>query len=302
MVGKIISHYRIEQKLGSGGMGVVYRARDLSLPRNAAIKFVSGDIATHEQRRRFQQEAQAASSLNHPHILAVYEAGTADGQQYLITEFVDGVTLREWVRRERPSVRQVVELMTGVADALACAHEARIVHRDVKPENILVARQGYAKLVDFAVAKLLQGAAADDETRLAAARTKAGVVVGSVPYMAPEQVRRQPVDARADIFAFGAVLYELLAGQQPFGGKTDADVLHAILHTVARPLAELRPEIPNTLQLVVEKALEKEAEDRYQSMRELVVDLRRVQRIKPPVPEVTGRFLVHNQRKLEEHE
>ncbi len=282
MVGKVISHYRIEEKLGEGGMGVVYRARDLSLPRNAAVKFLSREIATEEQRRRFQQEAQAASSLNHPNILAVYEAGTEEGQQYLITEFVDGVTLREWVRRERPSLRQMLELMTGIADALACAHEAAIVHRDVKPENILIARQGYAKLADFGVAKLADGATAEGETRLTPVKhTRTGAIVGTVPYMAPEQISGGLVDARVDIFAFGAVLYELVAGCHPFEGKTDADVLHAILRLPPKPIADLRADTPAPLRFALEKALEKDPADRYQTMREFVVDLKRCLRAKP---------------------
>ena len=275
MLGKIISHYRIEEKLGEGGMGVVYRARDTLLPRNAAVKFLSRDVATEDQRHRFQQEAQAASSLNHPHILAVYEAGTDDNQQYLITEFIDGVTLREWARQQRPSLGRILDVMIGIAEALACAHEANIVHRDVKPENILVARQGFAKLLDFGVAKLIEGVAPDRQTRTSGPKTKVGAVVGTIPYMAPEQVSGEPVDARADVFAFGAVLYELLGGQHPFEGKTDADVLHAILRVPPRPLAALRPDIPSAVRFIVEKALEKDPADRYQMMRELVIDLKR---------------------------
>ena len=280
MLGKIISHYRIEEKLGEGGMGVVYRARDTLLPRSAAIKFLSRDVATEDQRHRFQQEAQAASSLNHPHILTVYEAGTDDNRQYLITEFIDGVTLREWVREQRPSLGQSLDVMIGIAEALTCAHEAHIVHRDVKPENILVARQGFAKLVDFGVAKLIEGVTPDRQTRTASPKTKVGAVVGTIPYMAPEQVSGEPVDARADVFAFGAVLYELLSGHHPFEGKTDADVLHAILRVPPRPLSALRPEIPAAIRFIVEKALEKDPADRYQTMRELVIDLKRSARTK----------------------
>ena len=169
--------------------------------------------------------------LNHPHILAVYEAGTDDNQQYLITEFIDGVTLREWARQQHPSLGRILDVMIGIAEALACAHEAHIVHRDVKPENILVARQGFAKLLDFGVAKLIEGVAPDRQTRTAGPKTKVGAVVGTIPYMAPEQVSGEPVDARADVFAFGAVLYELLGGRHPFEGKTNVDVLHAILPT-----------------------------------------------------------------------
>src|SRR5437867_1299607 len=207
-------------------MGVVYRARDLELNRSAAVKFISSDAATEDRRRRFQQEALTASSLNHPHILTVYEAGTADGQQYLITEFIDGCDLREWVQREQPSLRQIMELAASIADALACAHEAAIVHRDIKPGNILVSKQGYAKLVDFGLAKLMEKAPAasgESATRTLDPATRAGVVVGTIPYMSPEQISGKPADGRSDIFSFGAVLYEVLTSQRPFPGKSDSD-------------------------------------------------------------------------------
>jgi Tol biopolymer transport system component/predicted Ser/Thr protein kinase len=291
MLGRTISHYRIEDKLGEGGMGLVYRAFDLSLNRSVAIKFLSSEIADAEHRRRFQQEAQTASSLNHPHILTVFEAGAIDDQQYLVTEFIDGYTLREWARREQPSVRQMVDLAITIADALAIAHRAGILHRDIKPENILVAKSGYAKLVDFGLAKLLENL---DPGQLAtrtisAGPTRPGVILGTVAYMSPEQAAGKPVDVRSDIFAFGIVLYELLAGQRPFVGESDLLVLQAILHSLPRPLAEIRPDAPYELRLVVEKAIEKDPGDRYQSMRELVVDLKRVQRLKTseaPVPPV----------------
>src|SRR5262249_15748751 len=160
MIGRTISHYRIEEKLGEGGMGVVYRAHDLNLNRSVAIKFLSTEVADENHRRRFQQEVQTASSLNHPHILTVYDAGTINGQQYLVTESIDGFTVREWAQREERSWRQILELLVGIADALACAHQAGILHRDVKPENILIPKNGYAKLVDFGLAKLLEAPSA----------------------------------------------------------------------------------------------------------------------------------------------
>ena len=263
-------------------MGVVYLARDLELNRMAALKLISAEVATEEHRRRFQQEAQLASSLNHPHILAVYEAGTVEGQQYLITEFVDGVTLREWAQRDAPSLRQVLELMAGIADALAGAHQVGIVHRDVKPENILVARQGYAKLADFGLAKLVDsGSGPETDTRTDLhVRTRAGVVVGTLPYMAPEQLAGKAVDARADVFSLGVVLYELLAGQRPFGGGSALELLQAMTRGEARPLSEVRPGLPLEVCLIAEKALEKEPGERYQSMREMVLDLKRALRIK----------------------
>jgi Tol biopolymer transport system component/predicted Ser/Thr protein kinase len=281
-LGRIVSHYRIESKLGEGGMGVVYRARDLELNRSAAVKFLNQTLAGEEQRRRFQQEALTASSLNHPHILTVYEAGSQDGVEYLITEFIDGSTLREWVDRERPSVRQIIEIATSIADALACAHEAGIIHRDIKPGNILVARQGYAKLVDFGLAKLLEkpGTASDDTRTMEAPPTRPGMVVGTIPYMSPEQISGKTVDARSDIFSFGAVIYEILVGQRPFLGKTDSELLLSILHSTPPPLTAIRPDTPHELRAIVEKALEKDSADRYQYAREMAVDLRRAQRAK----------------------
>ena len=280
MIGRTISHYRIDEKLGEGGMGVVYRATDLNLNRPVAIKFLSASVADEDRRRRFQQEAQTASSLNHPHILTVFEAGTTeDNQQYLVTEFIDGYTLREWARRTEPSERRLVDLLVGVADGLAAAHQAAIIHRDIKPENILVAKNGYAKLVDFGLAKLLEPASQDQvATRtLSAGPTRPGMILGTIAYMAPEQAAGKPVDARADIFAFGVVLYDLLTGERPFTGKTDVDVLHGILNAAPKPVGA---EVPYELRAMVGKALEKDPADRYQSMREMVVDLKRFQRMK----------------------
>src|SRR5262245_8658356 len=203
MIGRNISHYQIIEKLGEGGMGVVYRAMDRNLRRNVAIKFLSNEVADEEQRLRFQKEAQAASSLNHPHILTVFETGSDDGRQYLVTEFIDGATLREWARKTQPSVKQVVEMLIGVADALACAHKAGILHRDIKPENILVSRNGYAKLVDFGLAKVLSEPAASPgktaET-ITMDETRTGAILGTTSYMSPEQATGRSVDERSDIF------------------------------------------------------------------------------------------------------
>jgi len=276
MIGQTIGHYRIEAQLGEGGMGVVYRALDLSLRRPVAIKFLSAKVADEEHRRRFQQEAQAGSALNHPHIVAVYEAGTYEGRQYLVTEYVDGTTLREW-GKTGPTARQTAEMLAGVADALACAHEAGIVHRDVKPENILVAKSGYAKLTDFGLARVGVGGRGSGTGDADLTRTAA--ILGTVPYMSPEQIGGREADGRSDIFSLGVVLYEVLVGERPFMGKSDVDVLHAILHSPARPLGERRPDVPAELRIVVEKSLEKEPGERYQSMREVAVDLKRVQRV-----------------------
>ena len=271
-----LGHYKIESLLGEGGMGVVYRALDTRLNRPVAIKVLSNDLADPAARRRFQREAQMASALNHPHILTVYDAGEFDGRQYLVMEFVDGTTLRGWARSEKRTWRQVAEILAGVADGLAAAHAAGILHRDVKPENILVAKNGYAKLADFGLAKLLDRGSQEDATRTVTLEgSKPGVVMGTIAYMSPEQAGGRSVDARSDVFAFGIVLYEILARQRPFRGASDLEVLQAILH--GEPVS-LGSEVPVALRLCVEKALEKDPADRYQTMREMVVDLRRFSR------------------------
>src|ERR1700674_340311 len=202
-VGFELGTYRIEAPIGEGGMGVVYRALDTKLNRPVAVKFLSNELADAEARRRFQREAQLASALNHPHILTVYDAGEFEGRQYLVTEFVDGGTLKSWAKQEPRTWRQIVELLTGVADGLATAHQAGILHRDIKPENILVAKNGYAKLADFGLAKLVEGTAGE------AMHTRPGTVIGTIAYMSPEQAAGKTLDARSDIFSFGVVLYEL---------------------------------------------------------------------------------------------
>jgi serine/threonine protein kinase/Tol biopolymer transport system component len=277
-----LSNYEIVEHIGSGGMGDVYRALDMKLNRPVAIKFLSADLANVTARRRFQREAQMASALNHPHILTVHDTGESEGRQYLVTEFVDGFTLREWTQREKPSVRRIVELAIGIADALACAHQAGILHRDIKPENILVSKANHAKLVDFGLAKLIDPEDPHNAATgsIQAEITRSGIILGTVAYMSPEQAAGKPIDSRSDVFAFGAVLYELLAGRRAFDGDSNVSLLHAIQHSPPRPLGEIRPDIPGELRNIVEKALEKDAGDRYQSMREMVVDLKRTQRVK----------------------
>jgi Tol biopolymer transport system component len=269
--GTYIGQYRVEGLLGAGGMGVVYRATCTKLNRQAAIKFLSSHLADADARRRFQSEAQTASSLNHPHIVTVYDTGDYQDRQYLITEFVDGGTLRQWANEPR-SWRQIVELLVGVADALATAHEAQIVHRDVKPENILVARNGYAKLADFGLAKLA-GAGGSASGTSHPSHTKTGAVIGTIDYMSPEQASGRALDARSDVFSFGVVLYEMLTGRQPFGGASDYERLRAVVDGEPPPLPD---DLPESLRMLVEKALEKDPAARYQSMREMVVDLRRL--------------------------
>jgi Tol biopolymer transport system component/predicted Ser/Thr protein kinase len=265
-----IGGYRLESRLGEGGMGTVYRALDTKLNRLVAIKFLSDELADAAARRRFQREAQMASSLNHPHILTVYDVGEFEGRQYIVTEFVDGGTLKDWARAEKRSWKQIVELLTGVADGLAAAHQAGILHRDIKPANILVAKNGYAKLADFGLAKLAEGSPAEGSATLTIPEglTRAGVIVGTIPYMSPEQTMGHALDARSDIFSFGTVLHELLAGK--------------------RPPEPLPTDLPVGLRMAVEKALENDPAERYQSMRDLVVDLKRCARSSGPLPASIG--------------
>jgi serine/threonine protein kinase/sugar lactone lactonase YvrE len=272
---RLVERYEIEGKLGEGGMGVVYRALDTKLNRPVAIKFLSDDLADAAARHRFQREAQTASSLNHPHILTVYDVGEFDGRQYLVTEFVDGGTLKTWIRSAKRTWRQIIELLAGPADGLAVAHAAGILHRDIKPDNVLVSQSGYAKLADFGLAKLAEGADADLSRTLTEGRTRPGIIIGTIPYMSPEQASGKPVDARSDIFSFGVLLYEMLGGRRPFTGNTDLQVLQAIQHSPAQPLGD---DVPLLLRSAVEKALEKDPAERYQSMRDLVVDLKRATR------------------------
>jgi eukaryotic-like serine/threonine-protein kinase len=274
--GTRVAGYEIVSRLGAGAVGEVYRARDTKLGRDVAIKFLSADIASESARRRFQQEARTASSLNHPHILVVHDADEIDGRQYLVTEFVDGETLRMWLQASRRTWQEIVELLADVGDGLAAAHAAGIVHRDVKPDNILVGNNGYAKLADFGLAKLF-----DEESHtgtVTVEATRIGVIVGTVAYMAPEMADGQPSDARSDIFSFGVMAYEALVGRRPFDGPTDLALLQAIARRPATPLSTVRPELPMALCLAVDKALEKKPGDRYQTMREFVVDLRRALR------------------------
>jgi serine/threonine protein kinase/WD40 repeat protein len=272
-----IEQYRIESKLGEGGMGSVYRALDTKLNRPVAIKFLSDHLADAAARRRFQREAQLASSLNHPHIVTVYDVGELGGRQYLVTQYADGGTLKDWAQEQQRTWNQVVDLLTGVADGLAAAHQAGIVHRDIKPANILVAKNGYAKIADFGLAKLTEGNDLDTARTLSEGHTKPGMMLGTIAYMSPEHVSGLPLDERSDIFSFGIVLYELLAGKRPFGGASSLEVLQTILHGEPQPLGR---QIPASLSSVVEKALEKAPAERYQSMREMVVDLKRVARQK----------------------
>jgi serine/threonine protein kinase/Tfp pilus assembly protein PilF len=267
--------FEIVSQIGQGGMGVVYRAHDTKLNRPVAVKLLAEELGDAAARRRFQREAQTASSLNHPHIITVFDAGEWEGRQYLVMEFVDGCTLSEWAQRENRNWRAILDLVLGVADGLAVAHDAGIVHRDIKPSNILVANNGYAKLADFGLAKLTEKSQEEETRTLTAGETRPGMVVGTIAYMSPEQASGKPLDARSDIFSFAVVLYELLAGRRPFEGATDLELLQTVIHGASQPLPS---GLPIGLRMAVDKALEKDPRERYQSMREFVLDLRRLLR------------------------
>lgn len=269
--GTMIGSFRLEAPLGHGGMGTVYRALDTKLNRPVAIKFLSDELADATARRRFQREAQLASSLNHPHILTVYDIGEWEGRQYIVTEFVDGGTLKDWAKARSRGWREVVELLTGVADGLAAAHAAGITHRDLKPANILISKSGYAKLADFGLAKLNEPADPEATRTLTEHHTRPGAILGTIAYMSPEQASGHPTGAPSDIFSFGILLYEQLAGRRPFTSKNELELLKKIVYAEAAPLPD---EVPARLQAAVEKALEKEPEDRYPSAAALVADLR----------------------------
>ena len=254
-------------------MGVVYRATDTKLNRPAAIKVLPESLADPEARRRFQREAQTASSLNHPHIVTVHDAGEYLGRQYLITEYVDGGTLRQWAARPR-GWRSIVELLVGVADAVAVAHEAGILHRDIKPENILLAKNGYAKLADFGLAKLLETDPLADDAFAGMRPDAHSSLIGTAAYMSPEQAQGLPLDGRSDVYSFGLVLHELLSGVRPDAARA----LEQRHGGEPAALAKLGDGVPAELRTLVAKALEHEPADRYQTMRELVIDLRRVVR------------------------
>ncbi|MGE5208338.1 MAG: protein kinase domain-containing protein, partial [Alphaproteobacteria bacterium] len=276
-VGELIGHYRIESLIGVGGMGEVYLARDERLGRKAALKLLPDSLTMNEaQLSRFKNEARTASSLNHPNILTVYEIGTEGNVQFIATEFIEGVTLRSSLESGKMSPRRAVEIAAQVASALAAAHEAGIVHRDIKPENIMLRPDGYVKVLDFGIAKLIeQKQALDDHTTETTAllQTRPGLVLGTANYMSPEQARGQKVDARSDIWSLGVVLYEMVAGAPPFDGDTPSDCIAAILTKEPPALSAVWPDVPPRFESLLQRALRKDSGERYQTIKEMLTDL-----------------------------
>jgi tetratricopeptide (TPR) repeat protein len=281
LVAEFVSRYRIISKLGAGGMGEVYLAEDTTLRRKVALKLLSGEYTKNKDAlRRFVNEAQAASALNHPNILTIHEFGQQDGVQYLATEFVEGQTLRQRLAAAPLGLAETLDIAIQVGAALGAAHQAGIVHRDVKPENIMLRPDGYVKVLDFGVAKLSEHTPDHelDEARSTLLTTEPGVIMGTPNYMSPEQVRGYAVDTRSDVFSLGVVIYEMVAGCQPFEGPTFSDVIAAILTREPPSLDRYRPQAPPELQRIISKALAKNRDDRYQSAGDLVADLKRLRR------------------------
>jgi serine/threonine protein kinase/Tfp pilus assembly protein PilF len=282
-VGTKLGRYEICSKIGEGGMGEVYLAEDAQLHRKVALKVLPTDLAANQDRmRRFIQEAQAAAALNHPNIAHIYEIGESDGTNFIAMEYIEGVTLREKIHQERTELSKLLRFLQHAAEGLARAHAAGIVHRDLKPDNIMVTRDGHAKIVDFGLAKLIErqpmpgGLSGEAATAVMPQHSTPGTVMGTVGYMSPEQAqgKTNEIDQRSDIFSFGCILFEAVTGHKAFEGKDAIDSLNKIIREPAAPISDFRPDLPNHLQRIVRRCLAKDPEDRYQTIKDVAIELR----------------------------
>jgi Tol biopolymer transport system component/predicted Ser/Thr protein kinase len=290
--GDSVGPYRIVERLGGGGMGEVYRAKDLKLGRDVAIKVLRDEFATDPDRlKRFEQEARSASALNHPNIITTYDIGKHEATPYISMEFVEGETLREVLAEGPLPTKKLLKLATQMADGLAKAHSAGIVHRDLKPENVMVTNDGFVKILDFGLAKLMPEAAAygSEMTTMTKELTREGVIVGTIGYMSPEQGSGRPLDHRSDQFSFGAILYEMATGEIAFKRETAAQALAAIIEGEPQPIVRVNPKVPVQLRSIVERCLAKDPEERYESTRDLATELERFREIRLEPPAIVTR-------------
>lgn len=297
MVGQTIKHYKIEKLLGKGGMGVVYQAQDLKLNRPVALKVLKPELTSNQDRvRRFLQEARSAAAIQHPAIAQVYDIDEVEGTTFIAMEFVEGVTVSQLISNQELDLTGSVEIALQAAEGLSKAHRSKMIHRDIKSDNIMVTRDGHAKILDFGLAKLLQADTESagthtwpNQTRTQTAHTMAGTVMGTIAYMSPEQARGQDLSYTSDVFSLGIVLYEMVTGELPFKGDSPLDTMHAIAFDEVRPITVIRKNLPPELHRIISRCLRKRPEDRYTDSGELAADLKRLKAdiesgIRRPVP------------------